>query len=490
MASSVHSQHSYPGGPSGLQSQGRLEPVTTPLMAKPATPGSSIPGSIGSAASVSGSGMLYQVRDMPMAYDEADNFDVSRDNVAQWKPSSPPQPSNAQSHSPSQGHSPSQSHSPPQSHSPLSHSQRSQRSQRSVVSSQSGPWRPSPGSRVRRNPAFWTWGDQDGGGEGTVVTHDASSGWVTVKWEANGCTEKYRWGAEDAYDIEGIAPPMDVVGELALPCGRLVLDNRSRQELKDTSKRDIAQALDVHASIVSIESIQATSGNLITRYRVRSSTNEKSYLTQARGKSLLESRRFHVPSLLRAMQANVAGTPPKGYLAWNRCWIDTAPVEDAPMEEALPQAPTLANIHHEEVEVEAQLGSKVVVVGLRGNAELLLVANVREMLKQKLPELLKGGFFIQRDGVSLDDAATLREARIGSKTRLTIVPMPSSLYPHRASTPPPKSPSPYERLQHRVTPPSSVSSHNSPYGVGSSYYNVPPVTEDHTTQYKMKSLFS
>eukprot|EP00759_Apiculatamorpha_spiralis_P046815 PhF_6_TR42942/c0_g1_i2/m.65251 len=55
------------------------------------------------------------------------------------------------------------------------------------------------GSRVRRNPLYWRWGDQDGGLEGTVLGFPAT-GWVQVLWD-NGFEEHYRWGHDNAYDV-------------------------------------------------------------------------------------------------------------------------------------------------------------------------------------------------------------------------------------------------------------------------------------------------
>jgi hypothetical protein len=61
------------------------------------------------------------------------------------------------------------------------------------------------GVRVRRGPD-WKWGDQDiaNGGTGTgIVTSvpDGLVGWVNVDW-IGGDSNGYRWGFEDAYDLE------------------------------------------------------------------------------------------------------------------------------------------------------------------------------------------------------------------------------------------------------------------------------------------------
>jgi hypothetical protein len=60
------------------------------------------------------------------------------------------------------------------------------------------------GTRVKRGPD-WKWHMQDGGPgkEGVVVCGNErnSDGWVRVKWDA-GNINGYRWGAENAYDLE------------------------------------------------------------------------------------------------------------------------------------------------------------------------------------------------------------------------------------------------------------------------------------------------
>lgn len=62
------------------------------------------------------------------------------------------------------------------------------------------------GTRVKRGPS-WKWSSQDGGpgNEGEVVsgTEKNSDGWVRVKWDRGG-VNGYRWGAENAYDVEPV----------------------------------------------------------------------------------------------------------------------------------------------------------------------------------------------------------------------------------------------------------------------------------------------
>ncbi|KAJ9462672.1 hypothetical protein DIPPA_23127 [Diplonema papillatum] len=64
------------------------------------------------------------------------------------------------------------------------------------------------GARVKRNPAFWQWGNQDGGVGclGTVAKVDKALGWVTVRWDTTGRGSTYRWGKDDAYDVEEVPP--------------------------------------------------------------------------------------------------------------------------------------------------------------------------------------------------------------------------------------------------------------------------------------------
>ena len=52
------------------------------------------------------------------------------------------------------------------------------------------------GARVKRGPD-WGWGNQDGGGLGTVVMSSTDQGWVSVTWDA-GESSIYRVGAESA----------------------------------------------------------------------------------------------------------------------------------------------------------------------------------------------------------------------------------------------------------------------------------------------------
>ena len=58
------------------------------------------------------------------------------------------------------------------------------------------------GQRVRRG-CDWRWGEQDGGGAGTIVALDASDfsdGWVRVEWDVGGA-ELYRVGLNAAHDL-------------------------------------------------------------------------------------------------------------------------------------------------------------------------------------------------------------------------------------------------------------------------------------------------
>ena len=61
----------------------------------------------------------------------------------------------------------------------------------------------SKGMKVRRGQD-WKWEDQDGGrGKIGVVQGDyCLRSWVVVKWESSQNTNQYRWGAQDAFDLE------------------------------------------------------------------------------------------------------------------------------------------------------------------------------------------------------------------------------------------------------------------------------------------------
>ncbi|KAE8749180.1 hypothetical protein FOCC_FOCC004087, partial [Frankliniella occidentalis] len=57
------------------------------------------------------------------------------------------------------------------------------------------------GSRVVRG-ADWRWGDQDGGGEGVIISNGVFvDGWVLVRWDANGHQVNYRMG-KGAFDLK------------------------------------------------------------------------------------------------------------------------------------------------------------------------------------------------------------------------------------------------------------------------------------------------
>lgn len=55
------------------------------------------------------------------------------------------------------------------------------------------------GTRVARG-TDWKWGDQDGQGEGRVISEIGDDGWVRVEWD-NGVTNSYRMGKEGQYDL-------------------------------------------------------------------------------------------------------------------------------------------------------------------------------------------------------------------------------------------------------------------------------------------------
>ena len=55
------------------------------------------------------------------------------------------------------------------------------------------------GMRVVRGDD-WQWGDQDGNGEGTVITDDGN-GWWEVQWDFDGSSNMYRVGNQGKYDL-------------------------------------------------------------------------------------------------------------------------------------------------------------------------------------------------------------------------------------------------------------------------------------------------
>lgn len=55
------------------------------------------------------------------------------------------------------------------------------------------------GTRVARG-ADWKWGDQDGNGEGRIISEVGDDGWVRVEWDT-GATNSYRMGKEGQYDL-------------------------------------------------------------------------------------------------------------------------------------------------------------------------------------------------------------------------------------------------------------------------------------------------
>ena len=58
------------------------------------------------------------------------------------------------------------------------------------------------GDRVVRG-LDWKWDNQDGGAgsKGRVVSIK-KHGWINIKWDKNGKSDSYRWGAENSYDIQ------------------------------------------------------------------------------------------------------------------------------------------------------------------------------------------------------------------------------------------------------------------------------------------------
>ena len=59
------------------------------------------------------------------------------------------------------------------------------------------------GSAVERNPAFWKYGDQDGGegSIGIVTADDPTNGYVCVLWSGNVTRNYYKYGLQAEYDV-------------------------------------------------------------------------------------------------------------------------------------------------------------------------------------------------------------------------------------------------------------------------------------------------
>lgn len=55
------------------------------------------------------------------------------------------------------------------------------------------------GTRVVRG-TDWKWGEQDGNGEGRIISEVGDDGWVRVEWDT-GATNSYRMGKEEQYDL-------------------------------------------------------------------------------------------------------------------------------------------------------------------------------------------------------------------------------------------------------------------------------------------------
>ena len=102
------------------------------------------------------------------------------------------------------------------------------------------------GTRVTRGPD-WKWGDQDGGGAGTV-TEVKSTGVCRVEWDA-GVTNSYRWGAEDACDLKLGAPPKGAAASTAPTLGQpIALGGEVR--LRGITKSDLERLQKGHGGFV------------------------------------------------------------------------------------------------------------------------------------------------------------------------------------------------------------------------------------------------
>ena len=181
------------------------------------------------------------------------------------------------------------------------------------------------GCKVRRNPQFWKWGNQDGGGNGVVTSIDITSGWVVIQWDHNGSIDKYRWGAEQAYDIEPVAAVLTVRGEIHLPgIEGLILDNKSRNILRDRATHDLSLSYERPYSTIEIEFIKIDQNNILVGYTIDPKTNDDAYHIEARGKSLIDRRELRLRSFIIELVEH--GDSP--YVVdefdciWNRCWCE------------------------------------------------------------------------------------------------------------------------------------------------------------------------
>ena len=196
------------------------------------------------------------------------------------------------------------------------------------------PWSPNAGARVRRNPNYWVWGSQDGAGEGILVEGDiGSNGWVTVRWEKTGTTEKYRWGAEGAYDIEPVAGTLRLKGEVVVPCQEdTQLNNRSRGIFRDTAKRDLSVSFEVPLGSIEIPFVSRESEGppgIAIGFILEAPTNDMVYQLEAAGKSMIERRELRMQNSIRALNDEEDVEFSGSDCLWNSCWVESERIRTA-----------------------------------------------------------------------------------------------------------------------------------------------------------------
>eukprot|EP01063_Lacrimia_lanifica_P013174 TRINITY_DN19814_c0_g1_i1.p1 TRINITY_DN19814_c0_g1~~TRINITY_DN19814_c0_g1_i1.p1 ORF type:complete len:652 (+),score=162.62 TRINITY_DN19814_c0_g1_i1:230-1957(+) len=158
-------------------------------------------------------------------------WDVARNNIKRLSTASAADPERESKKSTSASKRKASASPTPRVHSSTTHSAPSKSRQASQSSAPNSPGKspePAPaapppstnapaggapriavGARVVRNEVHWRYGEQDGGAgsAGTVARVDAPVGWVTVRWDATRTGSTYRWGADQAYDVQLVEKP-------------------------------------------------------------------------------------------------------------------------------------------------------------------------------------------------------------------------------------------------------------------------------------------
>ena len=154
---------------------------------------------------------------------------------------------------------------------------------------------------------------------------DVSEGWLSVRWDKTGMTEKYRWGAEQAYDVEPVAGSLHLRGEVVVPCtGETELNNRTRGVFKECAKRDLSRSFEVPLRAITITHIaRETEGppGLSVGFTIEAPENDIIYQLEGRGRAMIESREVRMGSFIDALaegDVEFAGSD----CLWNACWVE------------------------------------------------------------------------------------------------------------------------------------------------------------------------